>query len=184
MYKRQGSVTVTVAVPDEMKDKKLVCVYIDDEGKYFKIGGTLNEDGTFTFGTGHFSTYAIMPEADADNVIKDQAIAAVKKIKTTVTLSTKNVKRGIKVTVKVPASQKADKTGIIIYRSTKKNSGYAMYKKVKTSGSTYTITNTLNVKGNRLVKGKRYYYKARVYKVIDGKTYYGPMSSIKYIKAK
>ena len=59
-----------------------------------------------------------------------------------------------------------------------------MYKKVKTSGSTYTITNTLNVKGNRLVKGKRYYYKARVYTVVDGKTYYGPMSDVKYMKAK
>ena len=179
-----GSVTVTVAVPDEMKDKKLVCVYIDDEGKYFKIGGTLNEDGTFTFGTGHFSTYAIMPEADADKVIKEQAISAVKSIKSTVTLSTKNVKKGIKVSVKIPSSQKADKTGIIIYRSTKKNSGYAMYKKVKTSESTYTVTNTLNVKGSRLVKGKRYYYKARVYRVIDGRTYYGPMSGVKYMRAK
>ena len=59
-----------------------------------------------------------------------------------------------------------------------------MYKKVKTSGSTYTITNTLNVKGNRLVKGKRYYYKARVYKVIDCRTYYGPMSGVKYMRTK
>ncbi len=53
-----------------------------------------------------------------------------------------------------------------------------MYKKVKTSGATYTVTNTLNVKGSRLVKGKRYYYKARIYKVIDGWTYYGPMLNI------
>ncbi|MCI5885933.1 MAG: hypothetical protein MRZ77_07465, partial [Clostridiales bacterium] len=117
-------------------------------------------------------------------VIKEQAISAVKSIKSTVTLSTKSVKRGIKVSVKIPASQKADKTGIIIYRSTKKNSGYAMYKKVKTSESTYTVTNTLNVKGSRLVKGKRYYYKARVYRVIDGRTYYGPMSGVKYMRAK
>ena len=179
-----GKVTVTVVIDDELKGKNPVAVYIDDEGKYFKIGGTLNEDGTFTFVTGHFSTYAVMPEADADKVIKEQAISAVKKVKSTVTLSTKSVKRGIKVSVKIPASKKADKTGVIIYRSIKKNSGYAMYKKVKTSGSTYTITNTKNVKGNRLVKGKRYYYKARVYKVIDGKTYYGPMSSVKYIRAK
>ena len=78
----------------------------------------------------------------------------------------------------ISSDQKADNTEIIIYRSTKKNSGYAMYKKVKTSGATYTVTNTLNVKGSRLVKGKRYYYKARVYKVIDGRTYYGPMLNI------
>ena len=179
-----GKVTVTVVIDDELKGKKPVAVYIDDEGKYYKLGGTLNEDGTFTFVTGHFSTYAVMPEADADKVIKKQEIAAVKKVKTTVTLSTKIVKKGIKVSVKIPASQKADKTGVIIYRSIKKNSGYAMYKKVKTSGSAYTVTNTLNVKGNRLVKGKKYYYKARVYRVIDGKTYYGLMSSVKYMKAK
>ena len=179
-----GKVTVTVVIDDELKGKNPVAVYIDDNGRYYKIGGKLNEDGTFTFVTGHFSTYAVMPEAEADKVIKNQEISAVRSIKSTVTLTTKNIKRGIKVSVKIPASQKADKTGIIIYRSLKKNSGYAMYKKVKTSGSTYTITNTLNVKGNRLVKGKRYYYKARVYKVIDGKTYYGPMSSIKYIRAK
>ena len=84
----------------------------------------------------------------------------------------------------ISSDQKADKTEIIIYRSTKKNSGYAMYKKVETNSSTYIITNTKNVKGNRLTAGKRYYYKARVYKVIDGKTYYGPMSTVKYMKAK
>ena len=84
----------------------------------------------------------------------------------------------------ISSDQKADKTEIIIYRSTKKNSGYAMYKKVKTSGATYTVTNTLNVKGSILVKGKRYYYKARVYRVIDGRTYYGPMSGVKYMRAK
>ena len=84
----------------------------------------------------------------------------------------------------ISSDQKADKTGIIIYRSLKKTSGYAMYKKVKTSGATYTVTNTLNVKGSRPVKGKRYYYKARVYRVIDDRTYYGPMSGVKYMRTK
>ncbi|MDD6389255.1 MAG: hypothetical protein PUG51_01315, partial [Firmicutes bacterium] len=180
----EGKVTVTADIDDALKGNDPVCVYIDEDGIYQKVSGALNEDGTFTFTLEHAGTYSVLPKEQADKVIKDQEIAAVKRIKPVVTLTTKNIKRGIKVSVKVPASQKADKTGIIIYRSTKKSSGYAMYKKVKTSGSTYTITNTLNVKGNRLVQGKRYYYKARVYKVIDGKTYYGPMSSIKYIRAK
>ena len=184
-----GNVTVTVPVAKDMADKKVVCVYIDDNGIYHKVDGSLNEAGThYTFTTGHFSTYAIMSEEEADAVIKDQTTAAqkaaIKNVKTTVTLSTKNVKKGIKVTVKVPVDQKADKTGIILYRSMKKDSGYAMYKKVETKSSTYIITNTKNVKGNRLTAGKRYYYKARAYKVIDGKTYYGPMSTVKYMKAK
>lgn len=137
---------------------------------------TADEDGMI---------YAVnMSEGEYDKIKKEQAITAVRSIKTTVTLTTGNIKRGIKVNVKIPALKKADKTGIIIYRSLKKNSGYAVYKKVKTSGASYTITNTLNVKGSRLVKGKRYYYKARVYKVIDGKPYYGPMSDVKYMKAK
>ncbi len=184
-----GKVTVTVGIDDELKGRNPVCVYIDEEDIYHKIGGMLNDDGTFTFVTGHFSTYAIMLDADADAVIKEQTAAAqkaaIKNVKTTVTLSTKEVKRGIRVTVKVPENQKADKTGIIIYRSTKKDAKpYAVYKKVEMKGSTYIIRNYYNVKGNRLVKGKTYYYKARAYKVIDGKTYYGPMSTIKAIKAK
>ena len=110
--------------------------------------------------------------------------AKIKNVKTTVTLSTKDVKKGIRVTVKVPESQKADKTGIIIYRSLKKDSGYVVYKKAATKGSTLTYKNTLNIKKRSLTKGKTYYYKARAYKVIDGKTYYGPMSTIKSAKAK
>ena len=183
-----GSVEVTVAISDELMGRSPVCVYIDEQGIYHLIGGKLNEDGTFTFASGHFSTYAIMPEEDAEAVIKVQTAdaqkAAIKEVKPSVSLTTKKVKKGIKVTVKVPASKKADKTGVIIYRSQKKSSGYVLYKKVRISGSSYTVTNTKNIKGKRLTKGKRYYYKARAYKVIDGKTYYGPMSAVKYAKAR
>ena len=183
-----GSVEVTVAISDELKDRNPVCVYIDEHGIYHLIGGKLNEDGTFTFASGHFSTYAIMPEEDAEAVIKVQTAdaqkEAIKGVKTSVSLTTKKVKKGIKVNVKVPASKKADKTGVIIYRSQKKSSGYVLYKKVRTSGSSYTVTNTKNLKGKRLTKGRKYYYKARAYKVIDGKTYYGPMSAVKYAKAR
>lgn len=183
-----GSVEVTVAISDELKTKNPVCVYIDEQGTYYMIGGRLNDDGTFTFVTGHFSTYAIMPEEEVASVIKVQTAeaekAAIKNVNTTVSLTTKKIKKGIKVTVKVPASKKADKSGVIIYRSQKKSSGYAVYKKVKTSGASYTVTNTKNLKGKRLTKGRKYYYKARAYKVIDGKTYYGPMSAVKYAKAR
>ena len=130
-----------------------------------------------------------MLEEEADAVIAEQTVAEqkakIKQVKATVTLSTKDLKKGIRVTVKVPEDQKADKTGIIIYRSTSKNAKpYAVYKKVATKNSTYIIRNTKNVKGQKLTAGKKYYYKVRAYKVIDGKTYYGPMSAVKYIKAK
>ncbi|MGN0714092.1 MAG: hypothetical protein ACI4LJ_09920 [Anaerovoracaceae bacterium] len=55
-----GNVAVTVAVPKDMADKKVVCVFIDENGRMSKVKGQKNEDGTYTFVTGHFSTYALM----------------------------------------------------------------------------------------------------------------------------
>lgn len=66
-----GNVRVTIAV-EELQNDNLVCVYIDSEGICHKVDGTLNDDGTYTFVTGHFSTYAVMDKAAADRVIADQ----------------------------------------------------------------------------------------------------------------
>ncbi|MGN0721726.1 MAG: pectate lyase-like adhesive domain-containing protein, partial [Anaerovoracaceae bacterium] len=60
-----GNVAVTVALPKAMADKKVVCVYIDDNGHMSKVAGQKNADGTYTFNTGHFSSYAIMAEEEA-----------------------------------------------------------------------------------------------------------------------
>ncbi|MCI5721808.1 MAG: hypothetical protein MR328_04990, partial [Firmicutes bacterium] len=187
------SLTIKSEIPAKLKGRTVIAIHIADDGKIEKMTGkvvTENGKDFYEFETPHLSTFAL---ADADEIKIDEPEqdklaeqkAKIKKVKATVTLSTKNVKNGIKVTVKVPESQKADKTGIIIYRSTSKNAKpYAVYKKVSTKGSTYIIRNTKNVKGKNLTKGKTYYYKARAYKVINGKTYYGPMSAIKSIKAK
>ncbi len=192
------SLTIKLEVPAKLKDKNVIAIYIAEDGKIEKMEGKLiTENGKdfYVFTTPHLSTFAL---ADADEVKIDEPEqekpeadkaaeqkAKIKKVKATVTLSTKGIKKGIKVTVKVPEAKKADKTGIIIYRSTSKNAkSYAVYKKVATKGSTYSIRNTKNIKGKKLTKGKTYYYKARAYKVINGKTYYGPMSTIKSIKAK
>ena len=63
-------------------------------------------------------------------------------------------------------------TGYQIYRSTQKNSGYRRIKNLSSKSSSYT--------NSKLKNGKRYYYKIRAYKSIDGKTYYGKFSNIKY----
>ena len=63
-------------------------------------------------------------------------------------------------------------TGYQIYRSTQKNSGYRRIKNLSSKSSSYT--------NSKLKNGKRYYYKIRAYKHIDGKTYYGKFSNIKY----
>ncbi len=69
-----GIATVTVPVHKDMKDKELVAVYIDENGKYTILDGKKNADGTFTFTTGHFSTYAVMTKADADAAVEAQKI--------------------------------------------------------------------------------------------------------------
>ena len=63
-------------------------------------------------------------------------------------------------------------TGYQIYRSTQKNSGYRRIKNLSSKSSSYT--------NSKLKNGKRYYYKIRAYKSIDGKTYYGKFFNIKY----
>ena len=143
-----------------MAAKKLICVYIDDNGTYHKVSGQLNADGTYTFTTRHFSRYAIMAEKDVDKIIAEQ-IANVEKMVGKLSLkarSSKTSKGNIKVKVITDADdiKALENLGYTVkykfYRSTKKASSYKA--KFETSGKTYT-----NTTGK---KGTRYYYKARV----------------------
>ena len=159
-----GSVSVTVNVPKSLSNKKAVCVYIDGQGNYHKVAGKLNADGTYTFTTGHFSAYAVMPEEEADAAIAAQK-AAVKQIKLKLSsklVNTKSGKKGIRLTWKNPSDIKLE--GVEIYRSLKKNSGYG--KKPISTPKSDKYTNT-SVKS-----GKKYYYKARGYVTIDGEKVY------------
>lgn len=67
-------------------------------------------------------------------------------------------------------------TGYQLYYSTKKDSGY---KKVKNYSA-----NTLKGSKSKLTSGKKYYFKVRAYKKVDGKVIYGSFSSVKSIKIK
>ena len=59
-----GNDAVTVPVDPALAKKEIVCVYIDDNGKYIMMEGSLSSDGkSYTFTTGHFSTYAILEKA-------------------------------------------------------------------------------------------------------------------------
>lgn len=70
-----GTATVTVPVSKDLYTKNVVCVYIDSNGRIIMVGGLRNDDGTFTFTTNHFSTYAIMPVDEAEAAIKAQDVS-------------------------------------------------------------------------------------------------------------
>ena len=172
-----GKVTVTVPVKNT-SGKKLVAVYIDNNGKYTKVGGELTADGkAFVFETGHFSTYAVMTEEAADAAIKAQEPEQPAKpvVKSVAITSVKAQKKAMKVTWK----KSADKVnGYQVRYSTSKS-----FKASKTLSVKYTKkVNSKTVKN--LKSGKRYYVKVRAYvKNADG-TYYSKWSKVKSVKVK
>ncbi len=155
-----GTVSVTVKLSAALATKDVVCVYIDDSGVYHKVEGTKNADGTFTFKTGHFSSYAVMSEEDADKVLTEQATKA-KELTKALKLkarSAKTAKGSIKVTLSLTKGdlKAIEDLGYTVkykfYRSTKKAASYKAA--LEKTGKTYTNTNGK--------KGTKYYYKARV----------------------
>lgn len=88
--------------------------------------------------------------------------------------SIKSLKRGKKkATIKWGKVYGAK--GYVIYRSTKKSSGFKAVKKIK-SGSTVKYVN------KKLKSKKRYYYKVRAYVTVGGKTVYSPYSTVKSVR--
>ncbi|MCI6854273.1 MAG: InlB B-repeat-containing protein [Firmicutes bacterium] len=171
-----GNVAVTVNVPNSLKGKKMVCVYIDENGYWHKVPGQLNANGTYTFTTEHFSTYAIMSEEEADAVIAEQQAAKTEQIikgveATTLKATSSKTAKGIKITWTKSKGYKVDY--FEVYRSTKKNSGYGKkpFYTTKSSTKCYYI-NTKDLK-----KGTKYYYKVRGVRVIDGQKYYTEYST-------
>ncbi|MBQ4650678.1 MAG: hypothetical protein IJB73_08255 [Firmicutes bacterium] len=172
-----GTVTVTVPVPQDMHTEELVAVYIDAQGHYHRVTGVKNANGTFTFTTDHFSSYAVMTAEEAE-----AAIAAQKEVVEDIKfkLSSKLVKRANgKKSVKLTWSDAdVEFEGIEIQRSLKKNSGYGKkaYFTIKEGAESYTNT--------AVKKGTRYYYRARGFVTIDGEKVYTDWSYKAWRKVK
>ncbi|MBR5229632.1 MAG: hypothetical protein IKW01_02155, partial [Firmicutes bacterium] len=134
-------------------------------GHWHKVPGKLNADGTYTFTTAHFSTYAIVEEADAEDTITAQkeAIESIKFKLSSKLVKTSKGKKAIKLTW---SGTDVAFDGVEFQRSLKKNSGYGKkpYFTAKKGAKSYTNT--------AVKKGTKYYYRARGFVIIDGEKVY------------
>lgn len=166
-----GKAYVILPMPDKLKGKDILVIYIDDNGLCKILNHSVVKIGAeyyIRFTTPHFSTFAVVDKDEAEGLIKEQNAAHVKelmqsaKFKVTTTQTSKK-------SVKVQAAAKSSKTMISdikslgytvkyqFYRSTKKDAGYKLLK-------TSSKNSFISTKGT---KGRKYYYKARVL-VYDG----------------
>ena len=166
-----GKAYVTLPMPQKLKGKEVLVVYIDDSGICKVLNHSMEKVGAddyIRFTTTHFSTFAIVDKAEAGKLIAAQNADHIKALMQNAQCKVTTSKTS-KKSVKIQVAAKSDKTLLTdiknmgytvkyqFYRSNKKAAGY---KAIQTS-SKRSLTDT---KGT---KGKKYYYKARVL-VYDG----------------
>ena len=168
-----GKAYVTLPMPDKLKGKDILVIYIDDNGLCEILNHSVEKIGAedyIRFTTTRFSTFAVVDKDEAEGLIKEQNAAHVKELMQSVKFKVTTTKTS-KKSVKVQVAAKSSKTMISdikslgytvkyqFYRSTKKTAGYKLLK-------TSSKNSFISTKGT---KGRKYYYKARVL-VYDGKT--------------
>ena len=178
----KGKATVTVEISDGLKDKKVAAIYIAEDDKIEQLSGkTVKIDGKkyYTFGTPHFSVFALVDAEELGLEVNDEEQAKMEKLiagveNTTLKASSKKAASGIKITWTKSKGYRMDYYEV--FRSTKRYSGFgkvAFYttKNAKNPSKTYYV-NT-----GKLKEGTRYYYKVRGVRILDGKKYYTQWST-------
>ena len=166
-----GKAYVTLPMPDKLKGKDVLVIYIDDNGLCKILNHSVVKIGAedyIRFTTTRFSTFAVVDKDEAERLIKEQNAAHVKELMQSAKFKVTTTKTS-KKSVKVQVAAKSSKTMISdikslgytvkyqFYRSTKKDAGYKLLK-------TSSKNSFISTKGT---KGRKYYYKARVL-VYDG----------------
>ena len=170
---RGGKAHVILPIPEKLKGKDIVIIYINDKGICEILNHTIETVGAekyIKFTTSHFSNFAVVEKADAEKLIAkqnaDKINSLTKEAKLKATTS-KTAKKSIKVKIGEAKNsnsliKEAKAMGYTVkykfYKSTRKAS---KYKAVKTK----TSNSYINTKGK---KGTKYYYKVKVM-VYDGK---------------
>ncbi len=168
-----GKAYVILPMPQKLKGKDILVIYIDDNGLCKILNHSVVKIGAeyyIRFTTPHFSTFAVVDKDEAEGLIKEQNAAHVKELMQSAKFKVTTTKTS-KKSVKVQVAAKSSKTMISdikslgytvkyqFYRSTKKTAGYKLLK-------TSSKNSFISTKGT---KGRKYYYKARML-VYDGKT--------------
>ena len=166
-----GKAYVTLPMPQKLKGKEVLVVYIDDGGICKVLNHSMEKVGAddyVRFTTTHFSTFAIVDKAEAEKLIAAQNADPIKALMQNAQCKVTTSKTS-KKSVKIQVAAKSDKTLLTdikniaytvkyqFYRSTKKDAGYKLRK-------TSSKNSFISTKGT---KGRKYYYKARVL-VYDG----------------
>ena len=166
-----GKAYVILPMPDKLKGKDILVIYIDDNGLCEILNHSVEKIGAedyIRFTTTRFSTFAVVDKDEAERLIKEQNAAHVKELMKSAKFKVTTTKTS-KKSVKVQVAAKSSKTMISdikslgytvkyqFYRSTKKDAGYKLLK-------TSSKNSFISTKGT---KGRKYYYKARVL-VYDG----------------
>lgn len=166
-----GKAYVILPMPDKLKGKDILVIYIDDNGLCKILNHSVVKIGAeyyIRFTTPHFSTFAVVDKDEAEGLIKEQNAAHVKELMQSAKFKVTTTKTS-KKSVKVQVAAKSSKTMISdikslgytvkyqFYRSTKKDAGYKLLK-------TSSKNSFISTKGT---KGRKYYYKARML-VYDG----------------
>ena len=166
-----GKAYVILPMPQKLKGKDILVIYIDDNGLCEILNHSVEKIGAedyIRFTTTRFSTFAVVDKDEAERLIKEQNVAHVKELMQSAKFKVTTTKTS-KKSVKVQVAAKSSKTMISdikslgytvkyqFYRSTKKDAGYKLLK-------TSSKNSFISTKGT---KGRKYYYKARVL-VYDG----------------
>lgn len=172
-----NKITLTIELGNDLKDKTLTGIRINENGKLEKLGGKkITKDGKtyFAFETAQLSQYAVAEESVVDATItaqeKAEKIKAGVKATTIKTLKAKATKSKVVLTFAKSKGYKVD--GYYIYKSTKKTTGFKYIG--KTAKNKFTNKKSL-------VKGKTYYYKVKGYRLVDGVKVFTKTKTIKVV---
>lgn len=112
-----------------------------------------------------------------DTIYRGNYSAVVSAKPTLGKVSSVKTKQNGKQKIKVSWKKVTGASGYVVYQSTKKGSGYNKVKTIKKG-------NTVSYTTKKLKKNKKYYYKVRAYRTVNGKKVYGAYSSVVSRKAK